>query len=382
MQNLGGGILSKTIIVTCDDDNDDGDNQEEEEPMNIPFGGLLASRPVPAPPMSILAPILKMMAARATARLQRQMQPKPSFRAFPQPFMQPVGMAVNGPFPQQPFPAPIHFEGPSSHFEPHSHNDGPTHFHHHNGPMHNEMGFGPIQGPFPMPGNSIAENPMDTRPIPFMPHRHEPPQQREQEEPVHGSFVPFEGERDAPFREDFMNNRPPFPEPTAEPILRVLPAENTDMQEDNSPPALKIFHGFPPQMPEALKQIVSRIMNRPENRELADRQPIIKIKAIPDPSGETSDNMPTSKLLLPLPIRAVNMQTRGARKLETNENLNEGSIFPIPRGAFSTGMKPHIVPEAAGRALDSPVALPSLSELPPLRFFPGKLLRIPVPIRK
>lgn len=380
VQNLGGGILSKTIMVTCDDDNDDDDS--DNTVVTSPFEAMLGSRPSPQPPMSLLAPILKMMAARANARLQRQMQPKGILRRFPQPMIMPNGVAMSGPFPQQfnmPYSAGS-FEGPMP-FHPQMMNSGMPHAM--NFPPQSHRSFSS-----PMPGhgnNMIHEN---QGPIPFF------PQQPQQEEPnfrfndEHSSQQEHfdEQNHDEPqnmlFREDFNEEEPHNYSEEPEPIFRPFPAqqpEQPEIMEHNNRPPIKIVQGFPPQIPEAIRQIVSHIM-KSNNRDGQD-MPVIAIKAVPESrSIDDEQGPPKSKLLLPFPFRAMRMESRGARKIE-DESINSLPPFPLPRGAITASLKPLVMPEAAGRALDSPVTLPSPAEMQPLRFFPGRLVRLPVPLR-
>ncbi|KAF2364521.1 hypothetical protein FHG87_004719 [Trinorchestia longiramus] len=378
IQNLGGGILSKTIMVTCDDD---GDDDDEVTPVMNPFGALMGSRPPVAPPMSILAPILKMMAARANSRLQRQMQPRPSFRPLPQPFFQPIGISVNGPVPQA-------FQGPFSNSIESS------------GPMpvpvmgsiavRGPMNEGPSSNDFsqtmPMPGPGHS----GMGPMPFF--NQEPMQQYHQHHYESEPRFPFpnagnmhfepQEEQNLPFRGHFERESEEPERPfISEPIFRPFPPQEAQQENEseveNSTP-VRVVQGFPPQIPDAIKQIVSHIMR--SNKDNSDKVPVIAIKAIPRLTNEESDQgPPKSKLLLPFPFRAVKMQTREGRNLGGEDERQE-TPFPLPRGAIPSGIKPVVMPEAAGRALDSPVTLPSLQELPAMRFFPGRLLRLPVPL--
>merc|ERR1719228_357660 len=93
-QPLGGGLVSQAIIVTCRD-NDDKDEEDDNEPR--PSGPSMPLMPVPgarriSPPMSIIAPIMKLLASRAQNRPD---QPQPKISGpFPMPFR-------SSPFPPQ-----------------------------------------------------------------------------------------------------------------------------------------------------------------------------------------------------------------------------------------------------------------------------------------
>lgn len=383
LQNLGGGVLSKTIMVTCDDEDSEEDSDNKPIIAN-PFEAMLGSRPMPRPPMSLLAPILKMMAARANARLQRQMKPKVMMRRFPQP----IGMNMNGPFPQ-PFNAPYpvsHFDGPMP-FPPPMMNSGRQRMME-NGP-HQLRSF---PEPLPIPGNSIMHQNM--RPMPFFPNQ--PPQEfRSREAPrihfndhmPHGHMEEQNGEipQGMLFREDFDEDEHVRPvNEESGPIFRPFPApepEQVELNNEKNNMPIKVINGFPPQIPDAIKQIVSHIMRNTNKRDGPENMPVIAIRAFPESQSIDSNQSPLkSKLSLPFPFRAVKMH-RGGRKLEDNDEPINRIPFPFPRGAIPAGMKPIVMPEAAGRALDSPVTLPSMQEISPLRFFPGRLLRLPVPLR-
>ncbi|XP_018021495.1 uncharacterized protein LOC108677733 [Hyalella azteca] len=377
IQNLGGGILSKTIMVTCDDDDEDDDDDSEGRQLINPFGADIGSPSPVAPPMSILAPILKMMAARAGARLQRQMQPQPVFHRLPQPFFQPIGVSVSGMGPrnfQGPFSNSIESSGPmpvpmmDSIAVRGSINEGPANDFSQNRQMPENSIMGPMSFFNNEPMQQHYHHHFESEPrAPSFPNaenmRFEPQGVRN---PVFGGQFNREQEED---------ERPYSPEPIFRPFPPQQIAQEESTEVENTPPT-RVIQGFPPQIPEAIKQIVSHIM-RSSNKENSDKVPVIAIKAIPRPLEEESE--PKSKLLLPFPFRAVKMATRSGRTLDDEEGRLEGP-FPLPRGAIPSGLQPIVMPEAAGRALDSPVSLPSLQELPAMRFFPGRLLRLPVPL--
>jgi len=302
IQNLGGGILSKTIMVICDDNEDQPEETKSEIEVR-PLGPV----GVPRPPLSLLAPIFQMMKNRAQARLQGQMKPKIVLRRLPQP-MNPFQQPFNGP---RPFPFPVE-------------------------DLSQERRTFPENLPFP--GN-------------FHPNMQPPNMadlhQEEQEPP-----------KNMLFREDL--NEPIFDE---EPM----------MIQNDSP--IRVIHqgSLPPQFPEAIKQILSKIVSGREERMIEDRQnnnnnegamPLFAIKAFPENPRSMEDLAPPkSKMLLPFPFRAMKIGSRGARKLNLHEDHPEESFD---------------LPEAVPRAIPNPVTLPSH---PDLRFFPGNFIRLNMPIK-
>jgi len=351
IHNLGNGILSKTIMVTCDDENNDSDESKPQltsqvklSPLNEAFN---SARPMPRPPMSLLAPILKMMASRANARLQRQMnQPKVVLRRFPQSM---------GPFPQA-IKGPMRFSSPS--FQSMNGPPPPPHGHFHR-PI-----FTPISQ-VPEEMEIMHQRSEDRRPMPFE------NMQGEDEHPPKNML----------FREDF--DREQHQEPLVFrrfPSPQSRPDDEDEMMIRRDNP-VKVIRGFPPQIPDAIKQIVSKIINDGAGSDDEQKTPVIAIKAVPQ--MRSFDDLPTeNKMMLPFPFRAVRVQNRGARKLNLlDDEFSHASPFPLPRGALSAPLQPVEVPEAEGRALDSPVTIPAPQESSPLRFFPGRLVRVPMPLR-
>ncbi|XP_076069555.1 uncharacterized protein LOC143041493 isoform X2 [Oratosquilla oratoria] len=125
-QQLAPGILSKIIVVTCDNDGDDDDDdstESEEIPQLLqvpsPLEGRLMPpmlRPVPeigpsapkrlGPPFSLLAPILKMIAARESAKNQVVPEPLPPIASMPRATLEPVARFHAGPEPKEPIAGP------------------------------------------------------------------------------------------------------------------------------------------------------------------------------------------------------------------------------------------------------------------------------------
>jgi len=335
--NLGGGLLSKTIMVTCDDDS-------AEEPALLP-----SSRPTPPrPPMSLLAPILKMMAARANARLQRMSQQQPDLNPMSHmsqgPEMIPMSQR-NQPklilrrFPQFPhgIKGPIRFSSAP------------------------QSPFSAPQNPFSAPQRAFR------RPVfaPHSPERFEA--HREEEEP-----------RNMLFREDFDREEEPQ-EPQGPIVFRRFPApqpqrpeEHEEMRIRHDSP-VKVIRGFPPQIPDAIKEIVSKIIN--DGAEDEEKTPVIAIRAIPQ--TRAFDIPSERKLMLPFPFAALKPQGRAGRKLSFPDDSGDfpetSQRFPEDFSGQEDGAA---VPAGAGRALDSPVTIPSPAQR---RFLPG-LVRVPLPL--
>jgi len=316
IQNLGGGVLSKTIMVTCDDkDEEPTDLKVEVRPIG-PIGGSF-----PRPPLSLLAPIFQMMKNRVQGRLERQMKPKIVIRRFPQPL---------GPF-QQPFNGPL----PGAH---------------------------PVPFPFPSAGHQIEnsfsqEQQQFPEPIPFpsasLIHPNMPEMEDNNEE-IQEEEEEEEEPKNMLFREDFDRSEPELSLFSHQPQT-----ENEPMLVQNDSP-IKLFHsGGPVPFPEALKQILSKIESAAgQNNAWTSINSEL-------PGSRSIDEMapPKSKMLLPFPFRALKIQNRGARKLNIHEDFPKADSFDLP--------------EAGPRAIGSPVTLPSPSEM---RFFPGNFLRLPMPI--
>jgi len=312
IQNLGGGILSKTIMVICDDNEDQPEETKSEIEVR-PLGPVGGSS-FPRPPLSLLAPIFQMMKNRAQARLQGQMKPKIVLRRLPQP-INPFQQHFNGPMPSaRPFPFPVE-------------------------DLSQERRSFPENLPFP--GNFHPNM------QPHMADLHRP--QEEQEAP-----------KNMLFREDL--NEPAFDE---EPMM---------IQNDS--PIRVIHQGSLPQFPEAIKQILSKIVSGREERMNEEHQEnnnegamphpehLISFKAFPESPRSIEDMAPPkSKMLLPFPFRAMKIGSRGARKLNIHEEHPEDSFD---------------LPEAVPRAIPNPVTLPSH---PDLRFFPGNFIRLNMPIK-
>ncbi|XP_069942099.1 uncharacterized protein [Cherax quadricarinatus] len=96
-QPLGNGIMTQAIIVTCRD-NDDNDNNDLQEALAGPVFPPPGARP-PSPPLSLIAPIMKMLTAKAASRaIAKQLIPVggPRFLPFPG---APIQCSANGPIP-------------------------------------------------------------------------------------------------------------------------------------------------------------------------------------------------------------------------------------------------------------------------------------------
>jgi len=179
-----------------------------------------------------------------------------------------------------------------------------------------------------------------------------------------------------------MNSAPEFP-PQHEQEMNVVGSFH---QPEERP--IKIIRGVPPQIPEAIKEIVSSIMRRENEKHEGSNaeehmKPVIAIKAIPQIATINENEEPQPEPMhLPFPFRPVKIiGGRGARKLDLNdEEFQPNKIpFPLPRGGIQSEMKPLIMLEAEGRALESPVTIPAPPDMSPnMRFFPGGLVRIPL----
>jgi len=447
IQNLGNGIFSKTIMVTCDDE-DESSEPQKNKPIN-PFVSMGGMKRMPRPPMSLLAPILKMMSARANARLHKQQQ-HPQMQMMPKIMLARVPMTHMGRFPPRPFSGPFPppppqrenfinfgrsneiehinsepqvpemkmFQGkmrpnmipmsfiPHNFMKPQHTEEHEQENHHHSGPPRNVLFREDFRRDRPhfeqhsMEQEHVEEDEEEMMEQPpmkvlrgFPPHlesspikviRGFPPQNESPIKIIRG-FPPQNG---SPIK--IVHGFPPQNESPMKVIHGLPPQNESPMKviqgfppQNDSP--MKVVRGFPPQIPDAIKEIVSSIMRRGNNREgKEDDTPAIAIRAIPQAIATLEEGPQQHNIRLPFPFRPVKISGgRGARKLDLDDNEfhPRNAPFPLPRGAIPTDMKPIVMPEAGGRALESPVTIPSPSEMPHMRFFPGGLVRIPVPLR-
>jgi len=353
IQNLGNGIFSKTIMVTCEDDGkDDEDETIKKEMPSSPFNQMGPMKAFPRPPISMLAPVLRMMAARANSRRQNSPSPKILLSRMPlAPFPRHFGKQL---------PSFSRSEEPSS---------------------ENEMRPLISEPPMPFPGfNRFSSNIRPIR-LPFL----TPMNDNEQNDRPRNMLFREDLNRQEPVitMHQSLNGGPlnRFPQ-NEEPMSDIEDDDEEEVVVKSESP-MKVVRGFPPQIPEAIKDIISNIMKRGEESGSKRNMPVIAIKAIPQ-AVSPNDN-PHQQIRLPFPFRPVKISSpRAARKLELGDEefrpINSPP-FPLPRGAIPSEMKPVIMPEAGGRALESPVTIPSAPEMSPMRFFPGGLVRIPVPLR-
>jgi len=357
IQNLGNGVFSKTIMVTCEDDGED-ETTEKDAPIS-PLESMGPMRAFPRPPMSMLAPILKMMAARANARMQNQISPKVVFSRMPMPGSSPFPKHLGGPIQTMPPKMSIMPMPSAENFN-------------------SKMISGP---PMHMPIPRFNQMRSNIIPMPFLPPNMIRPKMINEDDQndrrPHNML----------FREDFHRENGPIniPESPFNSIRIEEAVEPRDEIEEviieNESP-VQVMRGMPPQIPDAIKEIVSSIMNREGQQSDSRRNmPVIAIKAIPQ-TFTTDENSTPNQIRLPFPFRPMKiMNARQARKLNIMEPIRDGSISQI-HGIPPMNMEPVVMPEAGGRALESPVTIPSPPEMQPLRFFPGAgLVRIPVPLR-
>ncbi|XP_068207986.1 basic proline-rich protein-like [Palaemon carinicauda] len=377
-QPIGGGIVTQAIIVTCSDDDDNRNNNP----------GILLSPPAPrpfGPPLSLLAPIMKMLSSRAKARVIKPIQIKTM--AGPPPFALQSGprpCSPNGPFPcfinqpknLGPFPGPMN--GP---FPMPGPINGPIHL---NGPMP-----GPLSGPFPgsdgpFPGSngpfpgSNGPFPGSNGPFPGS------------NGPFPGSNGPFPGSN-GPFPDSngpFPGSNGPFPGSDG-----PFPSSNGRSLSPNDFPIMSgPFPGpFPGPNPEQISRHLHVPVNGPSPNDLLGPFP----SDGPAPSGpkilmqspiitETfMDNEPRHRML-PIALRPLpRVSPRMPKFLAFTKNPeNQGLqtlISSLQRGANKVPQsEPKILPafpEPQGRALPAPVSLPSL------RLLPARLLSGPVFMR-
>jgi len=406
IKNLGNGVFSRTIMVKCDDDDDNKTPQLiRGGPMGFP----------PRPPMSFLAPILKMMASRAEARFQKEQEHPQQQQVMPKIVPKimvarlPISPMSAGPFP---FPGPIHGSQMSSPMP-----EDRMIRHNNEEPKQAPRKIRIIQRSKPemriiqgsIRPNMIPFPFMGPRPMNFRPTEEEDAETFKQEptsdnmlfredfnnrdEPPHHPFSDVE-EHHGPeehHHEHPMNMVPEFP-PQHEPEMNVVGPFH---QPEERP--IKIIRGVPPQIPDAIKEIVSSIMRR-ENEKHHDEgnnaeehmKPVIAIKAIPQIATINENEepqQPAGPMHLPFPFRPVKIiGGRGARKLDLNDEEFQPANnlpFPLPRGAIPAEMqKPLNMLEAEGRALESPVTIPAPPDMAPnMRFFPGGLVRIPLQVQ-
>ncbi|XP_045613945.2 RNA-binding protein 33 [Procambarus clarkii] len=94
-QPLGGGIMTQAIIVTCHDNDDDDQQQQIMSGPAFPPPGARRM----GPPLSLIAPIMKMLTAKAASRAAaKQLIPMSGPRFLPFPGA-PIPCSNNGPFP-------------------------------------------------------------------------------------------------------------------------------------------------------------------------------------------------------------------------------------------------------------------------------------------
>lgn len=310
-QPLGPGLVTQAIIVTCHD-NDDAEESQEIVP-DLPLVPPQGARRI-SPPLSLIAPIMKMLAARARARSDRP-QPQIFQASNNGPF--PFPCSPNGPFPcpsGQPKPI-ITMSGPFIRKEivmkapaPVMKSPGPI-----SGPISGAINGpisgpinGPISGPFPGP-----------RPSPFS-------------GPIPGP-IPMPGPMRGPIRV-------PFGGPLSSRIISgPLPIQS---RRDGP---------FPFGVPRPIPLPASQALSKPQDEE---------------------DEEPRHRML-PFPFRpAVRMSPRFLPIVNLSPPAPELRNPPVPisslrRGAVKIEDLPRPLPEAKGRALSSPV---------PLKFLPGRLL--------
>jgi len=407
MQNLGNGVFSRTIMVTCDDDN--------EEPKGVmkqksPFGMIRPLGIPPRPPMSFIAPILKMMAARADARFEKQQRgPQIMPKMAPKIMVArlPISHLSSGPFGPRPFPGAF---GPLS--PPDNHIMRSSEKEEAEQPRREIRIIQRSKPEMRIVQGNIRPNIL---PFPFMAPR--PINHQTVEEHDAETFEQGPPPQSMLFREDFdrdeteMHSAPEEeshiieedPEHAMEePQMNLF----SNFHQHHEQPEVEVHHPFPqpeerpvkiirgvlPQIPEAIQDIVSSIMRRESqnpmisedtNGEEQEAKPFIAIKAIPQIAtiGENPE-IQQGPVNLPFPFRPVKIiGGRGARKLDLDdEEFQPNNLpFPLPRGAIPSEIKPLNMLEAEGRALESPVTIPAPPEMSPsMRFFPGGLVRIPL----
>ncbi|XP_064077856.1 uncharacterized protein LOC135195535 isoform X1 [Macrobrachium nipponense] len=337
-QPIGGGIVTQAIIVTCSDDDSSNDRP-----------GIIVSPPGPrpfGPPLSLLAPIMKMLSSKAKARMVKPIQIKtmagpPPF-ALPAPFTLPSGprpCSPNDPFPcimnqpknLGPFPGPVN--GPFPMPVP---MNGLVHF---NGPMP-----GPFSGPFP---GSNGPLPIANGPFPG-PFPGPNPDQISR-----SLHMPLNG----PMPNDI---RGPFPGPNPDQISRSLHMPlNGPMPNDIRGP----FSGPFPSPSDVPLPVAPKILMQ---------GPIISENFMDDEPQHRM--MPLA--LRPLPRVSPRMPKILAFATRPEKQVPQTLISSLQRGANKVPQRePKILsafPEPQGRALPSPVSLPSL------RLLPARLLSGPV----
>lgn len=235
-QPLGGGIMTQAIIVTCHDNDDD------QQPPSGP--GLPPPGPHRlGPPLSLLAPIMKMLSARAASRANQPLVPLNNQRPLPIPI---APMPCPGPFPC--------IMSRSKQMTP---------------PMPS-----PLSGPLPIPQNLPMHGPIrgEDRSLNHMP-KHFPgpvhmvsPKKR----PV---FTPFNSPQgsQSKIEDGPLNRMLPFP---FRPIVRMsprVPRLLTAPEHKGAPVSLASLHrGALPLSPEPKRENFPRVVPEARGRALPD----------------------------------------------------------------------------------------------------------------
>lgn len=409
-QPIGGGIVTQAIIVTC------SDNDDEEAKVEGP--GFVMTPPGPrrlGPPLSLLAPIMKMLTAKAMARQEKPIEIK-TINAIPIPFPPQTGpqpCSPNGPFPcfmNQPVPFPGPMNGPMP---------GPF-----NGPMPNPF-FGPFPGPFPGPMNGPFPGPMNGPfPGPF-PDTMNGPFPGPMGGPMGG---PFPGPMGGPFPDSFSG---PNPGPISGPFPDTFIARNPNSVNTAIPDSMnrqsfgpfpdsmprQDFGSFPDSMPRQnfgpfpnpksgpAPGSISRQIHVPLNAPIPpipnaipfpEERPTPPRNLIPssffqgprpEEENDDSDDEPRNRML-PIALRPlVRITPRMPRILAFATNPDrqgaQARIASLQRGInnmasrepkiLSSNLPPFLEPQR--RALEEPVSLPGL------KFLPARLLSAPAFLR-
>ncbi|KAK7080112.1 hypothetical protein SK128_019248 [Halocaridina rubra] len=352
---IGGGIVTQAIIVTCSDSDDNNARIEGPSVVMTPPGPRRLG-----PPLSLLAPIMKMLTAKAMSRAEKPVEIKAVNIPFPMlPQAGPQPCSPNGPFPcfmNQPGPLPVPVRGPMPH------------------PF-----FGPFPGPFPGRVNGPFPN------------------------PVNG---PFPGPVDDPYPEQFSGPNPgpigrPFPEPFSgrnrepinAPFLGRMPTQNAALMPGPISGSVSRQIHIPmnaniPPIPNAFPAPPQNERPLPSNSQFFSLPKSILQAPSMSEENDDSEDEPRNRML-PFALRplvritprmprilalATNPDRQGPQTLISS--LQRGAVNSIPAREtkiISSNLPPFLEPQR--RALETPVPLPGL------KFLPARILSAPAFMR-